>query len=169
MAERAVYYQRREVSRKEPDKYLSLIVDGMDQAKTFLPHFVGDKSKDLTTVDQMKVHVSGIMSHGHGLRSTYIDFFEYPHDSNLTLNLLLKLLRRLSKVGTEWVLPKLPQYEEEHLAEEPTIPEDLRMLLEKEQENPEQLAGQLPWATGRATALSYRPGNCPELPAGQLP
>ncbi|CAH1242346.1 ZSCAN20 [Branchiostoma lanceolatum] len=44
---------------------------------------------------------------------------------------------KYSNVGTEWVLPKLPQYEEESLDEEPTIPDDLRMLLEKEQENPE--------------------------------
>ncbi|XP_035662490.1 uncharacterized protein LOC118406535 [Branchiostoma floridae] len=72
MAERLAYYQRREAARKEPEKYLSLIVDGMDQAKTYLPHFVGDKSKDLTTADQMKVHVSGVISHGHGLRTTYI-------------------------------------------------------------------------------------------------
>ncbi|XP_019616724.1 PREDICTED: uncharacterized protein LOC109464227 [Branchiostoma belcheri] len=96
MAERLAYYQRREAARQEPDKYLSLIIDGMDQAKTYLPHFVGDKSKDLTTADLMKVHVSGIISHGHGLRATYVDFFEYSHDSNLTLNLLLKLLAKLS-------------------------------------------------------------------------
>eukprot|EP00058_Branchiostoma_floridae_P005491 XP_002590979.1 hypothetical protein BRAFLDRAFT_69470 [Branchiostoma floridae] len=96
MAERLAYYQRREAARQEPDKYLSIIIDGMDQAKTYLPHFVGDKSKDLSTADQMKVHVSGIISHGHGLRSTYVDFFEYSHDSNLTLNLLLKLLGKLS-------------------------------------------------------------------------
>ncbi|XP_066267510.1 uncharacterized protein [Branchiostoma lanceolatum] len=96
MIERAAYYQRRESAKKDPEKYLSLIIDGMDQAKTFLPHFVGDKSKDITSADQMKVHVSGVISHGHGLRATYLDFFEYKHDSNLTLNLLLKVLRALS-------------------------------------------------------------------------
>ncbi|XP_066304363.1 uncharacterized protein [Branchiostoma lanceolatum] len=119
MEERASYYRRREAAKRNPDQYLSLIVDGMDQAKTFLPHFVGDKSKtlkysfgvtwtsyiilvmhflpqEITTADLMKVHVSGVISHGHGLRCTYVDFFEYPHDSNLTLNLLLKILRRLS-------------------------------------------------------------------------
>ncbi|KAI8522104.1 hypothetical protein Bbelb_018580 [Branchiostoma belcheri] len=419
MAERLAYYQRREAARQEPDKYLSLIIDGMDQAKTYLPHFVGDKSKlmrsrllspigtgqgyipdghlrnwdrsltgparhvpgvdagimkseraptvrviinvpeaasfknsktfgpfdgrflfgtrpvpganrpyqpgsrqdhpsrdlkaarpncksrsapyriphgsrltghqtDLTTADLMKVHVSGIISHGHGLRATYVDFFEYSHDSNLTLNLLLKLLAKLStgsqlppilfiqadncyrenknkfmlafldllvhkrifreiqlsflmvghthedidqmfsrvadklrhqeahtpeqlinmmpeninaqklineqlpkwapylgcdqehyiweqhlkqmvkagssaiemakysKVGTVWALPKLPKYPEESVDEEPAVPDDLRRLLEKEQENPEITVSGASAAAPRATTRRAR-------------
>ncbi|KAI8487260.1 hypothetical protein Bbelb_350580 [Branchiostoma belcheri] len=55
MAERTSYYHRREISRKEPEKYLSLIIDGMDQAKTFLPHFIGDKSKSMANISQQAV------------------------------------------------------------------------------------------------------------------
>ncbi|XP_078670993.1 uncharacterized protein LOC144911079 isoform X1 [Branchiostoma floridae x Branchiostoma belcheri] len=99
MRERINYYRRREAAHRNPNRYLSLIVDGMDQAKTYLPHFVGAKSKDMASTDLMKVHVSGIISHGHGIKATYTDVFEYSHDSNLTINLLLKMLYRLSKRG----------------------------------------------------------------------
>ncbi|CAH1242494.1 Hypp6767 [Branchiostoma lanceolatum] len=99
MRERLNYYRRREAAHRNPNRYLSLIIDGMDQAKTYLPHFVGPKSKDMASTDLMKVHVSGIISHGHGIKATYTDVFEYKHDSNLTINLLLKMLYRLSKRG----------------------------------------------------------------------
>ena len=36
--ERACYYGNRLKAEQEPKKYLSVIVDGMDQAKTNLPH-----------------------------------------------------------------------------------------------------------------------------------
>ncbi|XP_078695058.1 uncharacterized protein LOC144923998 [Branchiostoma floridae x Branchiostoma belcheri] len=99
MRERINYYRRREAAHRNPKRYLSLIIDGMDQAKTYLPHFVGAKSKDMASTDLMKVHVSGIISHGHGIKATFTDVFEYNHDSNLTINLLLKMLYRLSKQG----------------------------------------------------------------------
>ena len=43
--ERQAYYARRNLARTEPRKYLSLIIDGMDQAKTSLPHFIGKYPK----------------------------------------------------------------------------------------------------------------------------
>lgn len=39
--ERLSYRQHQELSRDEPDKYLSLCIDGMDQAKLCSPHFAG--------------------------------------------------------------------------------------------------------------------------------
>ena len=38
-AEREKYYKHRLKGKKDPDKYLSLIIDGMDQSKHNLPHF----------------------------------------------------------------------------------------------------------------------------------
>lgn len=43
--EKTAYYRRRDIARRRPDRYVSLIIDGMDQAKTYIPHFVGRKSK----------------------------------------------------------------------------------------------------------------------------
>jgi len=37
--ERKKYYKHQEKARKRPNKYLSIITDGMDQSKTNIPHF----------------------------------------------------------------------------------------------------------------------------------
>ena len=37
--ERQVYYNHREKALKHPEKYMSIIIDGMDQAKLDMPHF----------------------------------------------------------------------------------------------------------------------------------
>ncbi len=37
--ERQVYYHHRDKARRNPERYLSLILDGMDQSKTNIPHF----------------------------------------------------------------------------------------------------------------------------------
>lgn len=42
--ERKKYYKHQKKAEKRPDKYLSLIIDGMDQSKTHLPHWI-QKSK----------------------------------------------------------------------------------------------------------------------------
>ena len=39
--ERLDYYKKRELAIKLPNDYLSLIIDGMDQSKTGVPHFRG--------------------------------------------------------------------------------------------------------------------------------
>uniref|UniRef100_A0A8W8JJX8 DUF7869 domain-containing protein n=1 Tax=Magallana gigas TaxID=29159 RepID=A0A8W8JJX8_MAGGI len=45
MKEKSAYYRRKTVSRRRPDRYISLIIDGMDQSKTNIPHFKGRPSK----------------------------------------------------------------------------------------------------------------------------
>ena len=39
--ERKLYYERREEAVQDQKGKLSIIMDGMDQAKTYLPHFKG--------------------------------------------------------------------------------------------------------------------------------
>ena len=69
---------------------MSLILDGMDQNKTDLPHFTR-KSKSSSNLWVMKTHVSGTIVHGR--RSyAFIDLHLWPHDSNLTINVLLNIL-----------------------------------------------------------------------------
>ena len=43
--ERKLYYKKRDDARRNGKKYLSIIIDGMDQSKTNLPNFTGDKAK----------------------------------------------------------------------------------------------------------------------------
>ncbi|XP_074661102.1 uncharacterized protein LOC141913837 [Tubulanus polymorphus] len=75
MTERLAYYARVSRAQTNPNRYVSLIVDGMDQTKSFLPHFAGEKGK------------------------SYVDYHLYPHNSNMTMNVILKTLWCISKNG----------------------------------------------------------------------
>ncbi|XP_060568789.1 uncharacterized protein LOC132727367, partial [Ruditapes philippinarum] len=97
MMERKYYYSKREESRKSPGQYMSLIIDGMDQAKTNLPHFTGRRPKNMNAADLLKTHVTGIINHGHGGFHTFVDICQYSHDPNLTLNVLLKTFLHTSE------------------------------------------------------------------------
>ena len=88
--ERLHYYENRERARDEPTKYMSLIVDGMDQNKTNLPHFVR-LSKSAAGLWVLRTHITGFIQHGVGA-GIFIDFQQWPHDSNLTINILMQLL-----------------------------------------------------------------------------
>lgn len=39
-SERKKYYKHQKKAEDRPDKYLSVIIDGMDQSKTHLPHWI---------------------------------------------------------------------------------------------------------------------------------
>ncbi|KXJ07141.1 hypothetical protein AC249_AIPGENE5999 [Exaiptasia diaphana] len=94
-AERNHYYGNRLKAELEPNKYLSLIVDGMDQAKTNLPH--------VTTISKaeeshyLKSHVTGAISHGHRRVFSFVDLLQWKHDTNFTLNVLLRIFQSLTK------------------------------------------------------------------------
>ena len=85
--EREKYEKHRRKAQKNPEAYMSIIIDGMDQSKTDLPHIVSNP-KVLAGSHRLGTHVTGVKVHG---RDTfmYIDFGELSHDSNLTLTTLL--------------------------------------------------------------------------------
>ncbi|KAK3734292.1 hypothetical protein QZH41_015141, partial [Actinostola sp. cb2023] len=91
MAERRNYYMHGIKARLEPQKYLSLIMDGMDQNKTRVPHFI-----QTTKVDdglwKLKTHITGVLVNSRSNAYAYVDVCEYPHDPNLTIHLILKAL-----------------------------------------------------------------------------
>ncbi|XP_061164113.1 uncharacterized protein LOC133195610 [Saccostrea echinata] len=97
MKEKSAYYRRKTVSRRRPDRYISLIIDGMDQSKTNIPHFKGRPSKEFAATRQLNVHVTGVLSHGLNRKYLFTDLHQYKHDSNLTLNVLMKVLWNHSK------------------------------------------------------------------------
>lgn len=49
---------------------------------------------------QLNVHVTGVLSHGLNKKYLFTDLHQYKHDSNLTLNVLMKVLWNHSKVET---------------------------------------------------------------------
>ena len=63
---------------------------GMDQSKTFLPHF-RDKSKDVANMWKLKMHVTGSIVHGRGVYG-FFDMGQWPHASNLTITVLENIL-----------------------------------------------------------------------------
>lgn len=63
----------------------------MDQSKTDLPHLVR-KNKSACNLWVMRTHVTGAIVHGRKT-AAYLDLHLWPHDSNLTMNVLLDILR----------------------------------------------------------------------------
>ena len=61
---------------------MSIIIDGMDQNSTRLPH--------LKIPQKIRTNVTGIIFHGHDSYAL-LDFFQWLHDPNMTCNILIKV------------------------------------------------------------------------------
>ncbi|CAB4032559.1 Hypothetical predicted protein [Paramuricea clavata] len=90
-AEREKYYKHGFKAKHEPKKYLSIIIDGMDQSKHNLSHFQVTTKVD-STATRLKTHVTGVLANCHSMASAFLDNCEWPHDSNLTINILMRTL-----------------------------------------------------------------------------
>ena len=88
--ERRKYYKHIFKAKKYPEKYMSLIIDGMDQKTTSLP-----KPKLLSKLTsnawRLACHVVAVIVHGRG-NHVYVDVGEIPQDSNTTCNILVNTL-----------------------------------------------------------------------------
>lgn len=49
----------------------------------------------VNAADQLKTHISGVIAHGQNDFYTFLDVGQYPHDSNLTINIIIMVLFRL--------------------------------------------------------------------------
>ena len=98
--ERSKYYRHREKSRSYPDKSITIIIDGMDQSKTNLPRLT-QTPKSVQGLQQLRTHISGALVHTrapHGkLAFAYLDLLQFPHDSNLTIHVLLLTLKEFKE------------------------------------------------------------------------
>ena len=66
---------------------MCMIIDGMDQAKLLLPQ-LNNKSKAFSEAWKLRTHLTGVLD--HGLDPLCIsDLFQWAHDSNLTMNVIL--------------------------------------------------------------------------------
>lgn len=75
---------------------MSLIVDGMDQAKLLLPH-MSNNSKAYSGAYKLRTHLTGVLDHGYNPLFV-TDLFQWPHDSNLTMNVLWHAISRRDKI-----------------------------------------------------------------------
>ena len=103
-AQRKRYHDIWRLAETDPT-ILSVIIDGMDQSKTHLPHLkVINKSS--VNLWKLRTHLTGAIVHGHGTRG-YIDFLQWPHDPNLIINVLLRILSEvLPKAATQRGAPR---------------------------------------------------------------
>ena len=69
-----------------------MIIDGMDQAKLLLPQ-LNKKSKAYSEAWRLRTHLTGVLDHGSD-PLCISDLFQWCHDSNLTMNVILIALAR---------------------------------------------------------------------------
>lgn len=98
--ERKKYHHHREKSRSQPTKCVTIIIDGMDQAKTNLPN-TKIIAKSTSSLWRLRTHVTGILLHTKApygkLAFAFVDLLQWPHDSNLTITLLLNAILEFQK------------------------------------------------------------------------
>lgn len=64
----------------QPNKYFSVAIDGMDTTKTEVP-FSMHRHGPTQKAWHLRVHIVGVLIHG---------CHQFPHDSNLLINILLQ-------------------------------------------------------------------------------
>ncbi|XP_078593186.1 uncharacterized protein LOC144871538 [Branchiostoma floridae x Branchiostoma japonicum] len=94
--QRLKYYKHSKKARRSPGQYMSVIIDGMDQDATLLPHYA-QTTKDDHGLWRLKTQVTGALSHGEKKCYARVDHMQYPHDTNLTLNFLTDILVEAAK------------------------------------------------------------------------
>lgn len=102
---------RREATCLYPKRFLTIIIDGMDQKKTNIPilYTKARNSKQISNLQQVRTHLLGVLVHRDsetsGMRKVgfgHFDLMQYPHDANLNLTVLLETLCEFKDaLGTE--------------------------------------------------------------------
>ncbi|CAG2253456.1 unnamed protein product [Mytilus edulis] len=96
---RQKYYKHNNKAQEDPDQYLSLIIDGMDQAKTNLPRFHNVTKADCK-LSKMHHHLTGVLCNSgvlHPYAFTWTD--QFAPDADVTINCFMRVLDDISKVG----------------------------------------------------------------------
>ncbi|XP_078694222.1 uncharacterized protein LOC144923518 [Branchiostoma floridae x Branchiostoma belcheri] len=95
-AARQKYYSHIKKARREPQNYLSIIIDSMDQNKVAIPHFA-TQTKLQATLTPLKLHLTGALVHGQGRAFVYAWTDKFHMDTNITVNVLIDILLDLAK------------------------------------------------------------------------
>ena len=102
--QRKRYHSIRNRAETDPS-LMSVIIDGMDQSKCSLPH-LKRLNKSSVNLWKLRTHITGVLVHGYGSTS-YVDYLQWPHDPNLTINVLLRVLvEYLPKLADRGSLPR---------------------------------------------------------------
>ena len=91
--ERRDYEKRRELSKRYPAKYLSLIIDGADQTSYGLPHFVFATKEDKG--EKIQMMIAGMLQHGMRKQLTLFTLTDdYESDANHIIEAIHRVLFR---------------------------------------------------------------------------
>lgn len=104
---KAKYYKHCEKARglRTKSGYLSIIIDGMDQNKTNVPHVVRE-AKGMDSLEKVNVHVTGFIAHGY-MHAIYTWLDNFAKDPNMTMTILMEGLNDLRRLyGPEWKMPR---------------------------------------------------------------
>ena len=96
-AEKQKYYHHRYKSRTQPDKYCSIIIDNMDQAKVAAPG-LRRETANTEKLFKLKTHCTGVMVHGTATGPKTFCYLwpdRYPKDPNVTCSILLDVLNKI--------------------------------------------------------------------------
>jgi hypothetical protein len=94
--EREKYYKHRNKAKQKPNEIVCMIIDGMDQMKLMIPKLI-NVMKAYSSAWRLKTHLTGVLNHGREAIG-YFDLHQWPHDSNLTINILLRALLRMDNI-----------------------------------------------------------------------
>ncbi|XP_068753053.1 uncharacterized protein [Montipora capricornis] len=96
--EREKYYYHRGKARDamSSKSYMCLIIDGMDQNKLLIPSLI-NQAKSYGSAWRLKTHLTGVINHGREVLA-FTDVHQWGHDSNFTINILLRTLRRMQHI-----------------------------------------------------------------------
>ena len=95
MRERESYQMRQSLAEEDPNKYMSIIIDGADQKNYGLPHFYLSTKSDVG--HKLKVKVVGGLEHvarGHRHLSLYAMTEEYETGANHVIEVVHRMLQR---------------------------------------------------------------------------
>ncbi|XP_053378566.1 uncharacterized protein LOC128548166 [Mercenaria mercenaria] len=95
-AERQKYYKHISKAKQQPKKYLSIIMDAMDQDKTALPR-LATTPKTLGNLWRVKVGLMAALVHGVGIYG-FFDAYQWGHGSSYTISALVHVLLMLDSL-----------------------------------------------------------------------
>ena len=97
--EKLSYYDHRSKGRIKPTpqtkkKYMSIIIDGMDQAKTNSPQLARSR-KDTDSLTMQGNHIIGVLNHGSDVPVLcYVNDDSIPSDSNLNMQIITDVIKQ---------------------------------------------------------------------------
>ena len=75
---------------------MCIIIDGMDQSKLLIPYLL-NIPKSTAHLRHLQTHLIGVLNHGRSPKG-YFDVLQYPHDKNLTMNVILSELEATANI-----------------------------------------------------------------------